>query len=48
MAYLGVMGLVAWVVYRRLGLSLLRRAWINLDWVWACALVVAGLVVMLK
>ena len=48
MAYLGVMGLVAWVVYRKLGLNLLRRAWINLDWVWAGALVVAGLVVLLK
>jgi hypothetical protein len=47
-AYLGVMGFVAWVVYRRLGLHLLRRAWINLDWAWAGALVVAGLVVLLK
>jgi hypothetical protein len=47
-AYLGVMGLVAWIVYRKLGLNLLRKAWINLDWFWAGALVVAGLVVLMK
>ena len=47
-SYLTVMTLSAWVVYRRLGLSLLRTAWFNLDWVWAGALVVTGLVVLLK
>ena len=47
-AYLGVMGLVAWIVYQKLGLNLLRKTWINLDWLWAGALVVAGLVVLLK
>jgi hypothetical protein len=47
-AYLLTMTLAAWVVYRKLGLSLLRKAWINLDWVWAGALVVTGLVVLLK
>jgi hypothetical protein len=46
-AYLTVMTLLAWVVYRRLGLALLRTAWINLDWLWAAALVLAGLVVLL-
>jgi hypothetical protein len=35
LAYLLTMTLAAWVVYRKLGLSLLRKAWINLDWVWA-------------
>jgi hypothetical protein len=48
LAYLAVMTLAAWVVYRRLGLSLLRRAWLNMDWVWAGALVVTGLVVLLE
>jgi hypothetical protein len=48
MAYLVVMALSAWIVYRRLGLSLLRTAWINLDWMWAGALVIAGVVVLLK
>jgi hypothetical protein len=32
----------AWVVYRYLGLAYLRRAWFNLDVVWAASLVVAG------
>jgi len=46
MAYLVVMTLVAWVVYQKLGLALLRTAWFNLDWLWAGALVVTGLVVL--
>lgn len=33
---------IAWVVYRYLGLEFLRRAWLNLDVVWAVSLVVAG------
>jgi hypothetical protein len=33
---------------RVLGLNLLRKAWFNLDWAWAGALVVTGLVVLLK
>ncbi len=48
LAYLTVMALTAWVVYRRLGLSLLRKVWFNMDWVWAGALVVTGMVVLLK
>jgi hypothetical protein len=40
--YLVVTGAVAWVVYRKLGLALLRRAWLNLDVVWAAALVITG------
>jgi hypothetical protein len=43
-AYLAVTGLVAWVVYRKLGLALLRKAWINFDLVWASALVATGVV----
>ena len=46
-AYLAVTGLIAWVVYRKLGLALLRKAWINFDLVWAAALVVTGLVTVL-
>ena len=48
LAYLTVMALTAWVVYRKLGLSLLRKAWFNMDWVWAGALVITGMVVLLK
>ena len=40
--YLLVTGLVAWVVYARLGLSLLRKAWLNLDLFWALALILTG------
>jgi hypothetical protein len=45
-AYFIVMVLAAWVVYRKFGLSLLRKAWFNMDWLWAGALVLAGLVVL--
>jgi hypothetical protein len=41
-AMLVVAGLIALVVYYKLGLALLRRAWFNLDWLWALALVGAG------
>lgn len=36
--YLLVTGLVAVIVYEKLGLRLLRKAWINLDLLWAGAL----------
>ena len=45
---LSYLALAAWVVYRKLGLSLLRKAWFNMDWLWAVALVVTGVVVLLK
>ncbi|MBA2458523.1 MAG: hypothetical protein H0V43_06155 [Gemmatimonadales bacterium] len=40
--YLLVTGTIAAVVYERVGLRLLRTAWVNLDLVWAVALVVTG------
>jgi hypothetical protein len=45
-AMLAVMGLVALVVYERLGLAILRRAWLNTDHVWAATFVVAGAITM--
>jgi len=39
---LAVMAAVALLVYEWLGLDVLRRAWINLDRVWAGAVLVAG------
>jgi hypothetical protein len=42
-AMLIVMGTIAVVVYEKVGLKILRSAWINLDTVWAGALVAAGL-----
>ncbi len=40
--YLIVTGLVAVIVYEKLGLRLLRKAWINLDLLWAGALIVTA------
>ena len=48
LSYLVTMTVAAWVVYRKLGLSLLRKAWLNVDWMWAGALVLTGLIVLLK
>lgn len=45
--YLLVMGLVAWLVYEKLGLALLRKAWLNLDLIWAAALMATGCFVLL-
>ena len=42
-AMLLVMAAVALVVYEKLGLAILRKAWINLDLVWAVAIVAAGI-----
>ena len=42
-AMLVSMGAVAILVYQWLGLKILRSAWINLDAIWAGALVAAGL-----
>jgi len=38
--------LIALVVYKKFGLALLRKAWFNLDLVWAAALIVTGLVAL--
>jgi hypothetical protein len=46
-AYLVVTSLVAWIIYSRVGVAILRTAWFNLDWLWACVLVVTGAVVLL-
>ncbi|HET6778770.1 MAG TPA: hypothetical protein VFH26_07755, partial [Gemmatimonadales bacterium] len=40
--YLLVTGLIAVIVYERVGTRFLRTAWVNLDLVWAVALVVTG------
>ena len=48
LAYLLVMTLAAWIVYRKVGLAFLRTAWFNLDWLWAGALVVTGVVVLFR
>jgi hypothetical protein len=41
-SYLLVTTFIAWIVFTRLGVGLLRRSWINLDIIWAAALIVTG------
>ena len=41
-AMLAVAGTLAVVVYQKLGVEVLRRAWVNLDLIWVGALVVVG------
>jgi hypothetical protein len=41
-----VMGVVAVLVYDRVGVAVLRRAWVNTEWLWAGAFVLAGLVTL--
>jgi hypothetical protein len=42
LGYLLVVGALAALVYEKLGLRLLGRAWFNLDLLWGAALIVAG------
>jgi hypothetical protein len=42
-----VLALAFFFAYERAGLTLLRRAWFNFDLLWAVALLIAGLVVLL-
>jgi hypothetical protein len=41
-----VMGAIAVVVYEKLGVMILKRAWFNLDLLWAGTLVAAGLITL--
>jgi hypothetical protein len=45
-AMLLTMGVLAVLVYDRLGLMVLRRAWVNMDAIWAVAVIGAGLVTL--
>ena len=47
-AMLVVMAIVALLVYEKLGLSFLRKAWLNSDQFWAAAFVVAGIATLLS
>jgi hypothetical protein len=46
LAMLVVMGAIAIVVFEKLGVMILKRAWFNLDLLWAGALVGAGLITL--
>ena len=47
LGYFSVTALMALLVYQRFGLAMLRRSWLNLDSIWAIALVVTGIVALL-
>ena len=47
LSFLIVTGIVAVVVYEVIGLALLRKAWFNLDMLWAIGLMIAGVVTFL-
>jgi hypothetical protein len=34
---LAAMGAVAWAVYKKLGLAILKKGWVNFDLIWAGA-----------
>jgi uncharacterized membrane protein len=46
LALFAVMGVMAVVVYEKLGVMILKRTWFNLDLLWAGALVGAGLITL--
>jgi hypothetical protein len=48
LSYVLVSTLIAWIVYRKVGVAFLRVAWFNLDWLWAGALVITGVLVVLS
>jgi hypothetical protein len=46
LGYLLVTGLVAILVYEKLGVGILRRAWFNVDLFWMLALMITGLFIL--
>jgi hypothetical protein len=47
LGYLAITGTVAYVVYEKIGLNALRTSWVNLDLIWAVALIVTAGVALL-
>jgi hypothetical protein len=47
LSYLAVTAFVAVLVFERLGVGMLRRAWFNLDLVWAIALAASGVATLM-
>jgi multisubunit Na+/H+ antiporter MnhC subunit len=43
---IAVLALVLFQTYQRFGLKILRHAWFNFDLLWACALLIAGLITL--
>jgi hypothetical protein len=47
LGYLSVATLIALLVYEKLGVAILRRAWFNLDLIWIIALMVSAALILL-
>lgn len=47
LGYLTAMASVAFLAYRYVGVSFLRSAWLNVDFIWAIALCVTGIIALL-
>jgi hypothetical protein len=45
--YLAVTASIAVLVFEKLGVGILRRAWFNLDLIWSAALVATGTLTLL-
>jgi hypothetical protein len=45
-AMMAVMAVVAVVVYERLGVAIVRQAWLNTEWLWAGTFVLAGVITL--
>jgi len=45
--YLAVTAVIAVVVFEKVGLGILRRAWFNLDLIWSGALLATGLMTLM-
>jgi hypothetical protein len=46
-SYLAVTAFIAVLVFEKLGVGILRRAWVNLDVIWAAALVATGVMTLM-
>jgi len=46
-AYLVVTALIAAIIYEKVGLAVLRKAWVNMDLIWAGALVLTALLTLM-
>src|ERR1700678_4842234 len=47
LGYLLFTGLIAFVVYEKVGLEVLRKSWVNLDLIWSVALIVTAIFTLL-
>jgi hypothetical protein len=47
LGYLLVAGVVALLIYEKVGLTILKTAWFNIDFAWALALIITGVILAL-